>query len=70
MAARYHENINRLLPRYLHNNADLSTFTQDELNVIAAKLNHRPRRVLSWEPQPKRSALPSRNRCSWRPRSR
>ena len=29
-------------------NADLSTFTQDELNVIAAKLNHRPRRVLSW----------------------
>jgi transposase, IS30 family len=42
------ENTNRLLRQYLHKNADLSTFTQDELNVIAAKLNHRPRRVLSW----------------------
>ena len=36
-----HENTNRLLRRYLHKNADLSTFTQDELTVIAAKLNHR-----------------------------
>jgi len=42
------ENTNRLLRQSLHKNADLSTFTQDELNVIAAKLNHRPRRVLSW----------------------
>jgi transposase, IS30 family len=42
------ENTNRLLRQYLHKNADLSTFTQDHLNVIAAKLNHRPRRVLSW----------------------
>ena len=42
------ENTNRLLRQYLHKNADLSTFTQDELNVIAAKLNHRPRRVLGW----------------------
>jgi IS30 family transposase len=42
------ENTNRLLRQYLHKNADLATFTQDELNVIAAKLNHRPRRVLSW----------------------
>jgi len=24
------------------------TFTQDELDAIAAKLNHRPRRVLGW----------------------
>ena len=42
------ENTNRLLRQYLHKNADLSTFTQDALNVIAAKLNHRPRRVLRW----------------------
>jgi len=32
----------------LHKNADLATFTQDELNAVAAKLNHRPRRVLGW----------------------
>jgi transposase, IS30 family len=42
------ENTNRLLRQYLHKNADLSTFTQDELDTVAAKLNHRPRRVLSW----------------------
>jgi IS30 family transposase len=43
-----HENTNRLLRQYLHNNADLATFTQDDLNAVAAKLNHRPRRVLGW----------------------
>ena len=37
-----------ILRQYLHRNADLATFTQDELDAIAAKLNHRPRRVLSW----------------------
>ena len=42
------ENTNRLLRQYLHRNADLATFTQDELNAVAAKLNHRPRRVLGW----------------------
>jgi hypothetical protein len=42
------ENTNRLLRQYLHRNADLATFTQDDLNAIAAKLNHRPRRVLGW----------------------
>ena len=42
------ENTNRLLRQYLHKNADLATFTQDELNAVAAKLNHPPRRVLGW----------------------
>ena len=42
------ENTNRLLRQYLHKNADLSVFTQDELYSVAAKLNHRPRRVLDW----------------------
>jgi IS30 family transposase len=41
------ENTNRLLRQYLHKNA-LATFTQDELNAVAAKLNQRPRRVLGW----------------------
>ena len=42
------ENTNRLLRQYLYRTADLATFTQDELNDVAAKLNHRPRRVLGW----------------------
>jgi IS30 family transposase len=42
------ENTNRLLRQYLHKNADLGSFTQDHLNYVAAKLNHRPRRVLDW----------------------
>jgi IS30 family transposase len=42
------ENTNRLLRQYLHKNADLGGFTQDHLNAVAAKLNHRPRRVLGW----------------------
>jgi len=42
------ENTNRLLRQYLHKNADLSALTQDDVDTIAAKLNHRPRRVLGW----------------------
>jgi len=42
------ENTNRLLRQYLHKNADLGCFTQDQLDSVAAKLNHRPRRVLGW----------------------
>ena len=42
------DNTNRLLRQYLHRNADLATFTQHDLNAVAAKLNHRPRRVLGW----------------------
>ena len=42
------ENTNRLLRQYLHKTADLGCFTQDQLDCVAAKLNHRPRRVLGW----------------------
>jgi len=42
------ENTNRLLRQYLHKKADLSALTQDDVDAIAAKLNHRPRRVLGW----------------------
>ena len=42
------ENTNRLLRQYLHKKADLGCFTQDQLASVAAKLNHRPRRVLGW----------------------
>jgi len=37
-----------LLRQYLHKNADLSALTQDDVDAIAATLNHRPRRVLGW----------------------
>jgi IS30 family transposase len=42
------ENTNRLLRQYLHKSADLACLTQDHLNAVAAKINHRPRRVLGW----------------------
>ena len=42
------ENTNRLLRQYLHKKADLSVFTQADLDAVATKLNHRPRRVLGW----------------------
>src|SRR5258708_7453170 len=42
------ESTNRLLRQYLHKNADLGRFAQDHLDAVAAKLNHRPRRVLGW----------------------
>lgn len=42
------ENTNRLLRQYLHNQADLSALTQRDVDLIATKLNHRPRRVLGW----------------------
>ncbi|MDT5282501.1 MAG: hypothetical protein QOJ20_3696 [Mycobacterium sp.] len=64
------ENTNRLLRQYLHKNADLATFTQDELNAVTAKLNQRPRRVLGWATRRKHSALPSPNRCCVRLLSR
>lgn len=43
------ENTNRLLRQYLPKQADLSKFTQTELDRIAEKINTRPRRVLEWD---------------------
>ncbi|WP_243623076.1 IS30 family transposase [Rhodococcus sp. ARC_M6] len=43
------ENANGLLRQYLRKNADLRTFSQEDLNVIVARLNDRPRRVLDWD---------------------
>jgi IS30 family transposase len=43
------ENANGLLRQYLHKNADLRSFTQDDLNRVATRLNDRPRRVLGWD---------------------
>jgi IS30 family transposase len=39
------ENTNRLLRQYLAKNADLRTFTQADLDAIAAELNDRPRKI-------------------------
>jgi IS30 family transposase len=43
------ENTNGLLRQYLPKNADLSTFSQSELDVIALRLNQRPRQTLGFK---------------------
>jgi IS30 family transposase len=43
------ENINGLLRQYLPKRADLSSFSQPELDDIAWKLNTRPRKSLDWK---------------------
>ena len=42
------ENTNRLLRQYLDKNGDISVHDQAALDRFAARLNGRPRRVLSW----------------------
>jgi IS30 family transposase len=43
------ENTNGLLRQYLPKNADLSTFSQSELDAIALRLNTRPRQTLGFQ---------------------
>jgi IS30 family transposase len=42
------ENTNGLLRQYLSKNADLSLYSQQQLNAIARSLNRRPRQTLGW----------------------
>jgi IS30 family transposase len=43
------ENTNGLLRQYLPKKADLSTFSQSELDAIALRLNQRPRQTLGFQ---------------------
>ena len=43
------ENINGLLRQYMPMGIDLSTFSQVQLDAIAAELNERPRKTLDWD---------------------
>ncbi len=42
------ENTNGLLRQYLPKGHDLSFLSQEELDVIATRLNHRPRKTLQF----------------------
>ena len=42
------ENTNRLLRQYLPKKTDLSIYSQDQLDAIAASLNERPRKILKF----------------------
>jgi IS30 family transposase len=43
------ENMNGLVRQYIHKNRELISVTEDELEQILIKLNHRPRKYLYFE---------------------
>jgi IS30 family transposase len=48
VAARHHENTNGLLRQYFPRGTDLARYSAEDLAVVAAALNGRPRKTLAW----------------------